>query len=132
MGHEVDETDAFSNRAEVCEALDDRPQNPSIKETIGDVIGARYHRREVVRGMLGVAAIASVVSPPMLLAGCSDGTDNTEAFTFPEVATGIDETHHLAEGYEAQILLRWGDPVFADAPPFSPASSTSAHAVPSG
>ena len=64
--------DQFCNRAEVREALDDVPQNPSIKETIGDVINARFHRRDVVRGMLGVAAITSVVSPALLLAACSD------------------------------------------------------------
>ena len=33
---------------------------------------------------------------------------------------GVDETHHVAPGYEAQILLRWGDPLFADAPAFDP------------
>lgn len=119
--------DEFCNRAEVCEALDDVPQNPSIKETIGDVINARYHRRDVVRGMLGVAAISSVVSPALLLAACSDdAADAGEAFPFKELASGVDETHHVAEGYDAQILLRWGDPVFADAPAFDPRRQSAA------
>lgn len=119
--------DEFCNRAEVCEALDDVPQNPSIKETIGDVINARYHRRDVVRGMLGVAAISSVVSPALVLAACSDdAADAGEAFPFKELASGVDETHHVAEGYDAQILLRWGDPVFADAPAFDPRRQSAA------
>ena len=33
-------------------------------------------------------------------------------FNFSELAAGVDETHHVAEGYEADILIRWGDPLF--------------------
>ncbi len=121
-----DESDAFCNRAEVCEALDDVPQNPSLKETIGDIINARYHRRDVMRGMLGVAAISSILSPSLLLGACSDDEADAETFRFPEVASGVDETHHVADGYEAQVLLRWGDPVFADAPPFDPRRQSAA------
>jgi len=122
----MDDTDAFCNRAELCEALDDSPQNPAIKETIGDIINARYHRRDVMRGMLGVAAIASVLSPSLLLAACSDDEPDVDSFHFPEVASGVDETHHVAEGYDAQVLLRWGDPVFADAPAFDPRRQSAA------
>jgi uncharacterized protein len=121
-----DETQNFCNRAEEREALDDVPQNPTVGETIGDIINARYHRRDVVRGMLGVAAIASVVSPSLLLAACSDEAESAEAFRFPELASGVDETHHVADGYDAHVLLRWGDPVFADAPPFDPRRQSAA------
>ena len=43
-----------------------------------------------------------------------------EGLNFPELKHGIDETHHVADGYRADILLRWGDPLFADAPAFNP------------
>ncbi len=33
---------------------------------------------------------------------------------FAEVEAGIDATHHVAEGYDADVLLRWGDALFAD------------------
>jgi uncharacterized protein len=123
----MQDDDEFCNRAEVREALDDIPQNANIKQTIGDVINARYHRREVMRGMLGVAAITSVVSPTLLLAACSDDDSSAgEAFSFKEIASGVDETHHVAEGYDAQVLLRWGDPVFADSPPFDPRRQSAA------
>jgi uncharacterized protein len=42
------------------------------------------------------------------------------AFSFPEIARGMDQTHHVAEGYRADILLRWGDPLWADSPAFDP------------
>ncbi|MDX2143471.1 MAG: PhoX family phosphatase [Rhodospirillaceae bacterium] len=40
--------------------------------------------------------------------------------TFPELKHGLDETHHVAPGHKAQVLLRWGDPLFADSPAFNP------------
>ena len=116
----------FGNRAELREALDDQPQNPNIAVTIGDVINARYHRRDVMRGMLGVAAISTVLGAPALLAACSNDAQGGDTFHFDEVTSGIDERHHIAEGYDAQILLRWGDPVFADSPAFDPRKQTAA------
>ncbi|MEP2428659.1 MAG: PhoX family phosphatase, partial [Tateyamaria sp.] len=39
-------------------------------------------------------------------------------YVFDELPWGNDETHHIADGYNADILLRWGDPITADAPEF--------------
>lgn len=114
----MSEQDEFCNRGELFEALDDVPQNPEITETIGDVINRRYHRRDVVRGMLGVAAISATVGPLTLAPGEAAAAE--DRFPFRELNSGVDETHHVADGYEAQVLLRWGDPVFADAPAFDP------------
>src|SRR5262245_60432444 len=97
------DNEEFCNRAEMREALDDLPQNPSIKETIGDIINARFHRREVMRGMLGVAAVSAILGAPALLTGCSDAAAG-DTFHFDEIAGGVDEHHHVADGYDAQIL----------------------------
>ena len=32
----------------------------------------------------------------------------------------MDETHHVAEGYDADILIRWGDPLFEGIAAFDP------------
>ncbi len=45
---------------------------------------------------------------------------------FKEVLRGLDETHHVAEGYQADVLLRWGDPLFSDSPAFDPMNQTEA------
>jgi hypothetical protein len=45
-----------------------------------------------------------------------------DRFEFSELAAGSDATHHVAEGYDAEILIRWGDPVIAGSPPFDPAN----------
>ncbi|MGB6230804.1 MAG: PhoX family phosphatase, partial [Litorimonas sp.] len=48
------------------------------------------------------------------------------AFGFEEIARGMDETHHVPDGYTTDILLRWGDPLFADSPAFDPLNQTEA------
>ncbi len=102
---------------EALEASDGPGNNPSANPTLGDIIAARFSRRDIMKGALGVAAIAATVSPLALLAA-GRARAATSAFSFAEVAAGVDENHHVADGYDAQILLRWGDPILADAPPF--------------
>lgn len=113
--------DDFSSRAEAFEAFDDIPLNTALDNTIGAVIARRYGRREVIRGLLGVTALTAFTGPLAhpALAGSGDG-DGEPGFTFAELDAGIDETHHVADGYSADILIRWGDPLFPDSPPFDP------------
>jgi len=40
--------------------------------------------------------------------------------TFEEIEHGVDETHHVAKGYSADVLIRWGDGLAADAAAFDP------------
>ncbi|MGL4396353.1 MAG: PhoX family protein, partial [Hyphomicrobium sp.] len=47
-------------------------------------------------------------------------------FAFEELTAGGDADHHVAAGYQADILIRWGDPVTAAAPAFNPAAQTAA------
>ncbi len=46
------------------------------------------------------------------------------AFAFKEVEAGVDADHHVAEGYDANVLLRWGDALFVDSPAFDPKNQT--------
>ena len=79
------------------------------------------------RNSLAVAAITATVSPLALAAGRSAEAARTEAsFGFTEVEAGVDETHHVAPGYRADILIRWGDPVLPGAPAFDPNAQTAA------
>ncbi|MEL6766130.1 MAG: PhoX family phosphatase [Pseudomonadota bacterium] len=106
------------NKAEAFEAFDDIPTNPNLGNTIGDVINRRYGRRDVLRGALAVSATTALFGSTALTAGKAQAA--TGRFDFAELASGVDETHHIAEGYDAKVLLRWGDKVFADAPEFDP------------
>jgi len=107
------------------EAADGEPRNPTNNPTMGEIISARFSRRGFLKGSLAVSAIAATVSPLALMqAQEAKADEGGSAFSFTEVEAGVDETHHVAEGYDADILLRWGDPVLSDAPEFDPTNQT--------
>ena len=99
--------------------------NPTDNRTMGEIIAARFSRRGFLKGSLAVSAIAVTVSPLALMsADEARAGEGGSAFVFDEVEAGIDDKHHVAAGYDADVLLRWGDPLFADAPDFDPAKQT--------
>jgi hypothetical protein len=119
-------TDPFGNRAAAAEAHDDIPRGPENGETIGEIILRRYSRRDVMRGTLGVVASAALFGPRALAAGNAKAEAAPDRFDFEELTAGIDANHHVASGYRGQVLLRWGDPLFADSPAFDPNAQTAA------
>ena len=108
------------------EESEDVGRNPTDNPTIGDVIAARFARRDILKGALGVAAIAAAVSPLALAAAGSARAETASRFRFDELEAGVDENHHVAPGYDADVLIRWGDPVLPGAPPFNPTAQTAA------
>lgn len=114
----------FCNRAEAYEAHDDQPLSPPSQISIGEIIQKRYSRREMMRGSLGVVAAASLFGPSLLRTASSARAE--QGLDFDEVEAGVDGTHHLADGFEAEILLRWGDPLFPDSPSFDPLKQSAA------
>lgn len=102
--------------------------NPTANPTIGEIVAARYGRRDVLRGALAAAAVSAVAGPAALtvLGKTAEAADAVPSFSFTEVAFGVDETHHVAPGYDADILIRWGDPVVPGAPAFDPLKQSAA------
>ena len=80
----------------------------------------RYGRRDTLKALLAVTAAASLFGTVPGIAGSAEAAAREGRFAFPETAGGVDAEHHLAEDHEAQVLLRWGDPVFADSALFDP------------
>ena len=111
------------------DAAEDTPSSPASAPTLGDVIAARYSRRDLMRGALATAVITTSVSPLALMAARearaqapAPGSLAASPFNFAEIAAGSDKDHHVAEGYDAKVLIRWGDKVLDGAPAFDPAS----------
>lgn len=110
------------------EGREDIGSNPSENPTMGDVINARLGRRDMMRGMLSGAAVSALIGPATLLSptrGAEAAVTGAPrpakaSFSFQEVAHGVDADHHVAAGYDADILIRWGDPVVPGAPAFDP------------
>lgn len=112
--------DTFHTKVEAFDAADDIPTNPHLDNTIGDIINRRYGRRDVLRGALGVTAMAALIGPSAWTSASKANAAPASRYAFTELSAGVDKTHHVAEGYNADVLLRWGDKIFADAPTSTP------------
>jgi secreted PhoX family phosphatase len=101
-------------------------RNPTPNPTMGEIIAARFSRRGFLGGSMAAAAIGATVSPLALLAASEAQAQDAAGFgfDFTEVEAGVDVDHHVAEGYDADVLLRWGDPLFPDSPTFDPTNQT--------
>lgn len=111
--------------ASMLEHDDAAPVNPTDNPTMGELISQRFSRRGLLKGALAVSAISATVGTLALeTAGEAKAQAAKSAFDFKEVEVGVDADHHVAEGYDAQVLLRWGDGLFADSPEFDPARQT--------
>jgi len=123
-------TEPMRTRSQAAEAAEDHGSNGSRNPTFGDVVAARFDRRDLLRGLLGVGAIAAVVTPRALAAGGAQAAEAAPSadtrFPFAEIAAGSDAHHHVAAGHDAEILIRWGDPVLPGAPAFDPRNQTAA------
>ena len=107
----------------------DEYSNPLREPTIGDVILARFSRREALRGLSAVAALATL-SPTGLITVRGARAQGAPPLAFEEVPHGNGETHAVPQGYEAQTLIRWGDPVEKGAPGFRSAEADGGSAGP--
>ena len=106
------------------EEADGEGHNCTDNPTMGEIISRRFSRRGFLQGSLAVSAIAATVGPVALMSAEKARAAGGSAFTFKEVEAGVDADHHVAEGYDANVLLRWGDAVFADSPAFDPKNQT--------
>ena len=106
-----------TSRSARFEMFEDLGSNSSANPTLGELISVRLSRREVMRGALAVSAISAVMPDVSLAAPAGP-------FSFPELDVIPDQTHHVADGYDADVLIRWGDPLFRDSAAFDPKSAT--------
>src|SRR5262245_4150631 len=107
---------------EAYERSQDIGINPSTTPTLGDVVARRFGRRSVLRGSLATAVMAAF--GPMLGRRSRSAEAADARFAFQEIQHGVDPNHHVAPGYDADVLIRWGDPVLPGAPSFDPMAQT--------
>ncbi|MFN4310800.1 MAG: PhoX family protein [Ferrovibrio sp.] len=111
------------SRSEAFEDSQDIGINDSPNPTISEVVRQRYGRRDVLKGLLAGSAAGIALGSGLPLAASAAAQNSPRAstggFTFTEISHGVDGRHHVAPGYDADILIRWGDPVTSDAPAFN-------------
>lgn len=103
---------------------DDIGSNPSDVPTIGEIIDSRLSRRGLLKGA-AVGAMAGLIGQTAL-APSALAAESASTLTFEEIEHGVDETHHIAKGYSANVLIRWGDKMSPNAPEFEPAKLAAA------
>ncbi|SOD92322.1 PhoX family protein [Caenispirillum bisanense] len=120
-----DTTEIKSGRA--YDLSEDAGVNEPAVPTIGDLIATRFSRRAALKG-LSVAAAMTAVGGAVGASVSRGALAATQASTlaFKELPHGYDETMHVAEGYDAKVLIGWGDKVLADAPAFDVDAQTAA------
>ncbi len=105
----------------------DQPRSQSTSAPFADVLAERLSRRQILLG--GAAAGALTVMPGFVGSVFADkayaeGTQSS--LTFSELKRVYDQNHHVAPGFKAQVVARWGDAMTKDAPAFDPAAQSAA------
>ncbi|MEU4339924.1 PhoX family phosphatase [Nocardia sp. NPDC023852] len=100
--------------------------NTSAGAYFGDIVGS-LNRRGLIKG--GAAAVLAV-GAGSALAACGDDSEPAAAVStspagppgtgtdFTAVAPNKEDAVVIPDGYEQSVVIRWGDPLFADAPAF--------------
>ncbi|MCI0652926.1 MAG: PhoX family phosphatase [Methylococcaceae bacterium] len=94
--------------------------NPALER----IIAQRFSRRDILKlaaGLGGLTLLRPVAAMSRDRAEISGST-----LTFPEVRRGADANLHVAEGYRAEVLIRWGDPILSESMPFDPLRQSAA------
>ncbi|MEO0659685.1 MAG: PhoX family phosphatase [Pseudomonadota bacterium] len=85
------------------------------------VVERAISRRGFLGGVLAFGSGAAVMGTG-LLKGSTVLAQQTSRFAFEQLAPQTDGTVHVPEGYSWEVLVRWGDPLFSDAPAFDAAT----------
>ena len=91
---------------------------PTVQE-FDKVVERAVSRRGFLGGALAFGSGAAVMGTGLLKGGAALAAQ-TSRFAFEQIAAQTDGTVHVPEGYSWDVLVRWGDPLFSDAPEYSP------------
>ncbi len=98
----------------------DEVLNPGPEVTeFQDVVETAVSRRGFLSGGIAFGAAAFVLGSGGLTPAQAM---NTSRLGFPAVAANTDDTITVPEGYDWQVVVRWGDPLWSDAVDFDQAS----------
>ena len=102
-----------------------RERRGNLSKPIGELIRARLDRRELLKGamMAPLVIIASGASSnrlPVLgnVADAQISPSQVFALGFESIQGSNEDAVIVPPGYESQVIIRWGDPLFPTAPAF--------------
>ncbi len=95
----------MTEQFQIVEDRDDIPSNPTNNPLVADLINARLSRRGFFKGLMATSAVAGAGIATSGMARAQDAS----TLTFKSIPQKITETHAVADGYDADVLIRWGD-----------------------
>ncbi len=102
-------------------------RSPSSSPHMNTIIAERVSRRGFLLGSgAGLAAVAASGFVGSLFAGKAYAGEAQSSLKFTELKRVYDETHHVAEGYKAEVVAAWGDAMKAGQAAFDRATNTAA------
>ena len=88
---------------------DQKVINPATNPSFDEVLTARLSRRGLLKGAASLAMLGSL---PLSLAGCATGGLKREGIIgFSSVPLSMGDSVRVPNGYTANVLLAWGDPI---------------------
>ncbi|KRS17914.1 PhoX family protein [Roseovarius indicus] len=96
------------------ELNDPRPEGCDFDEVVERAIS----RRGFLGGVVAFGSGAAAMGTAQLLGSTAAEAMEASRFPFKPIAAQTDATVHVPEGYKWDVLVRWGDPLFSDAPEF--------------
>ena len=87
-----------------------------MTEKFREILHKRLTRRRFLQGS-GVLALCAGL--PMF-SGAAPATGIQSSLTFTETSHELTPQLEVPSGYQSQVLLKWGEPLFAGGPAFDP------------
>lgn len=113
--------------AEIEGADDDYSSNPSTNTPFTSIADRAFSRRNFLRGgtaLTAMSALGATAGNAIFAKDALAASADPSTLSFEALPHAYDNTHHVAKGYDADVLIRWGDAVEADAPAFDPLNQT--------
>jgi hypothetical protein len=99
---------------------------PSWGDSFAEILAARLTRRDLLRGSLGLTAVAFLNGCGSLRQAFGVAGEAGPLIGFTPVPISKADTVVVPEAYTWQVVNAWGDPIMAGAPDFRPDASQSA------
>ena len=95
----------------------DEVVNPRLLEPEFDhVVERALSRRGFIGGILALGSVTALTGGVLPATARADGS----RFAFEAISTSTADTITVPAGFKTEIVARWGDPLFSDAPEFDP------------
>ncbi|MCA3280642.1 MAG: PhoX family phosphatase [Roseomonas sp.] len=120
------QTTPQANDFEAFDEIENIGSNPDPKTPIAEIIEARYGRRGLLSSAAALAALAAGFPTEAKAQTAVPLSGGPSSLTFSEPPRALAQRDSVADGYEVQSVIRWGDPLLPGAPAFEAGRTTPA------